>query len=112
MYESLLMNLTRLDSTFSRIAEREDNALLVERKLLDDNTSHLYSFDTTVTADYDDHLSNVVEVNVVNFTIELLIWAENVRRGYRHTANHQIQGRLIQSLGTDNIPYPYSINSR
>ena len=101
-----------LDSTISRIPEREDNALLVGRELFNDNTSHLYSFDTTVTADYDDHLSNVVEVNVVNFTIELLIWAENVRRGYCHTTNHLIQGRLIQSLGTDNIPYSYPINSR
>ena len=77
-----------LDSTISRIPEREDNALLVGRELFNDNTSHLYSFDTTVTADYDDHLSNVVEVNVVNFTIELLIWAENVRRGYRYATSH------------------------
>ena len=101
-----------LDSTFSRIPEREDNALLVGRELFNDNTSHLYSFDTIIITDYDDHLSNVVESGVVNFTIELLLWAENVRRGYPHTADHQIQGRLIQSLGTDNIPYPYSINSR
>ena len=86
MYESLLMNLTRLDSTFSRIAEREENALLVGRKLLDDNISHLYSYDSTVTTEYDDHLSNAVEVNVVNHPIELLIWAENVWRGYPHTA--------------------------
>ena len=69
-----------LDSTISRIPEREDNALLVGRELFNDNTSHLYSFDTTVTANYDDHLSNVVEVNVVNHPIELLIWAENVER--------------------------------
>ena len=83
---------------FAALAEREDNALLVERKLLDDNTSHLYSFDTTVTADYDDHLSNVVEVNVVNRPIELLIWAENVWRGYPHGTNHPLQVRSIQPL--------------
>ena len=49
-----------LDSTISRIPEREDNALLVGRELFNDNTSHLYSLNTTVTADYDDHLSNVI----------------------------------------------------
>ena len=93
-----------LDSTISRIPEREDNALLVGRELFNDNTSHLYSFDTTVTADYDDHLSNVVEVNVVNHPIELLIWADNVWRGYPHGSHHPLQVRIIQPLVS--IIYP------
>ena len=50
----------------SRIAEWEENALLVGRKLLDDNISHLYSYDTSVTTDHDDYLSNALEVSVVN----------------------------------------------
>ena len=87
-----------LDSTISRIPEREDNALLVGRELFNDNTSHLYSFDTTVTADYDDHLSNVVEVNVVNHPIELLIWAENVGEDIPHGTHHPLQVRSIQPL--------------
>ena len=51
-----------------------------------------------ITTDYDDHLSNIVESDVVNFTIELLLWAENVRRGYRYGAYHRLQVRSIQSL--------------
>ena len=104
MCVSLLMNLNRLDSTFSRIAEREENALLVKRKLLDNNTSHLYSYDTTVTTDYDDHLSHVVEVNVVNHLIKLLVWADNVWRGYPHGSHHPLQVRIIQPLVS--IIYP------
>ena len=56
----------RLDSTISRIPEWEENALLVGRKLLDDNISHLYSYDTSVTTNHDDYLSNALEVSVVN----------------------------------------------
>ena len=92
------MNLNCLDSTFSRIAEREENALLVKRKLFDNNISHLYSYDSTVTTEYDVHLSNAVEVNVVNHPIELLIWADNVWRGYPHGTHHSLQVRIIQPL--------------
>ena len=62
----------------SRIAEWEENALLVGRKLLDDNISHLYSYDASVTTDHDDYLSNALEVSVVNLSIELHIWAERI----------------------------------
>ena len=66
----------------SRIAEWEENALLVGRKLLDNNISHLYSYNTSVTTDHDDYLSNALEVSVVNLSIELHIWADNVWREY------------------------------
>ena len=92
------MNLNCLDSTFSRIAEREENALLVKRKLFDNNISHLYSYDSTVTTEYNVHLSNAVEVNMVNHAIELLIWADNVWRGYPHGSYHSLQVRNIQPL--------------
>ena len=82
----------------SRIAEREENALLVERTLLDTNTSHLYSFDSSITTEYDGHLSRAVEDNVVNHLIELLVWADNVRRGYPHGADRPLQVRNIQPL--------------
>ena len=82
----------------SRIAEREDNALLVELTLLDTNTSHLYSFDSSITTEYDGHLSRAVENNVVNHLIELLVWADNVWRGYPHGAYYPLQVRIIQPL--------------
>ena len=90
----------------SRIAEWEENALLVGRKLLDDNISHLYSYDTSVTTDHDDYLSNALEVSVVNLSIELHIWADNVWRGYPHGSYHPLQVRIIQPLNINRIPYP------
>ena len=92
------MNLIRFRFNISRIAEREENALLVERTLLDTNTSHLYSFDSSITTEYDGHLSRAVEDNVVNHLIELLVWADNVRRGYRHGADRPLQVRNILTL--------------
>ena len=95
---SLLMNLIRFRFNVSRIAEREENALLVERTLLDTNTSHLYSFDSSITTEYDGHLSKAVEGNVVNHLIGLLVWADNVWRGYPHGAYYPLQVRIIQPL--------------
>ena len=92
------MNLNCLDSTFSRIAEREENALLVKRTLFDTNISHLYSFDSSITTEYDGTLSKAVEGNVVNHLIELLVWADNVWRGYPHGAYYPLQVRIIQPL--------------
>ena len=92
------MNLNCLDSTFSRIAEREENALLVERTLFDTNISHLYSFNSSITTEYNGHLSNAVEGNVVNHPIELLFWADNVWRGYPHGTDYSLQVRIIQPL--------------
>ena len=92
------MSLNRFRFNVSCIAEREENALLVERTLLDTNTSHLYSFDSSITTEYDGHLSRAVEDNVVNHLIELLVWADNVRRGYPHGAYCPLQVRNIQPL--------------
>ena len=56
----------RLDSTIGCIPEWEENAVLVGRKLLDNNPSHFYSYDANVATDHDDHLSHALEVSVVN----------------------------------------------
>ena len=93
-YESQLF----VDSTINRLAEEEDNALLSWAwTTTNDNTSYLYRFDPIITADQDDLLSSVAELNVVNPTVDLLLWVENVRRGYRHAASNRLQVRSIQS---------------
>ena len=91
----LLMNLNCLDSTFSRIAEREENALLVKRKLLDNNTSHLYSYDTNVTTDHDDHLSNALEVSVVNLFDRATSLGRQRWRGYPHGTYLSLQAGFL-----------------
>ena len=99
------MNLNAFRFNVSRIAEWEENALLVGRKLLDDNISHLYSYDTSVITDRDDYLSNALEVSVVNHLIKLHIWADNVWRGYPHGTYPSIQAGFLP-LNTDRLPYP------